>query len=107
MSDIFLSYSHQDRERVRVVVAQLEGQKWSVWWDRRLLPGQQWEAQLRDELKNCVPWWSFGPGIRSDQSGYYSRRPQDSRSMGSSQFRWIHLSLPPFQASSSTYTHPI
>ena len=53
MSDIFLSYSHQDRERVRPVVAQLEAQRWSVWWDRKLLPGQRWEAQLREELKNC------------------------------------------------------
>lgn len=53
MSDIFLSYSHQDRERVRPVVAQFEAQGWSVWWDRRLLPGQKWEALLRDELKNC------------------------------------------------------
>lgn len=53
MSDIFLSYSHQDRERVRPVVAQFEAQSWSVWWDRRLQPGQRWEAQLRDELKNC------------------------------------------------------
>lgn len=53
MSDIFLSYSHQDRERVRPVVAQFEAHSWSVWWDRRLLPGQRWEAKLRDELKNC------------------------------------------------------
>lgn len=53
MSDIFLSYSHQDRERVRPLVAQLEAQGWSVWWDRRLLPGEKWEALLRDELKNC------------------------------------------------------
>lgn len=53
MSDIFLSYSHEDRERIRPVVAQLEAQGWSVWWDRRILPGQRWEEQLRDELKNC------------------------------------------------------
>jgi hypothetical protein len=53
MSDIFLSYSHEDRERVRPVVACLEAQGWSVWWDRRILPGQRWEGQLHDELKNC------------------------------------------------------
>jgi TIR domain len=53
MTDIFLSYSHEDRERVRAIVAQLEAQGWSVWWDRRLIPGQHWEGQLRDELKNC------------------------------------------------------
>jgi hypothetical protein len=53
MSDIFLSYSHQDRERVRPVVALLEAQGWAIWWDRTLLPGQHWEDQLREELKNC------------------------------------------------------
>jgi hypothetical protein len=53
MNDIFLSYSHQDRERVRPIVARLEAQGWKVWWDRTLLPGQRWEDQLREELKNC------------------------------------------------------
>ena len=53
MSDVFLSYSHEDRERVRPVVTQLEAQGWSIWWDRRILPGQRWEEQLHDELKNC------------------------------------------------------
>ena len=53
MSDIFLSYSHQDRERIRPIVMQLEAQGWSVWWDRKVPPGQRWEDQLRDELKNC------------------------------------------------------
>jgi hypothetical protein len=53
MSDIFLSYSHEDRERVRPVVARLEAQGWLVWWDRTIRPGQRWEEQLRDELKNC------------------------------------------------------
>jgi hypothetical protein len=53
MSNIFLSYSHEDRDRIRPVVALLEAQGWSVWWDRRIVPGQTWEDQLRDELKNC------------------------------------------------------
>ena len=53
MSDVFLSYSHEDRDRVRPVVARLEAQGWSVWWDRKLLPGREWEKELCDELKNC------------------------------------------------------
>ena len=53
MSDVFLSYSHQDRERVRPVVALLEAQQWAVWWDRTLLPGQRWEDELRERLRNC------------------------------------------------------
>lgn len=53
MHQIFLSYSHQDRERVRPFVSLFETQRWSVWWDRKIVPGQAWEAQLREELKNC------------------------------------------------------
>lgn len=68
MNDIFVSYSHEDRERIRPVVAQLEAQGWPVWWDRRLLPGQRWEEQPREELKNCralVVMWTR-TSVRSD-----------------------------------------
>lgn len=53
MADIFLSHSHLDRGRVRPIVNCLQAEKWSVWWDRRLVAGERWEPQLRDELKNC------------------------------------------------------
>ena len=53
MGDIFFSYAHGDRERIRPLVAQLETRGWSVWWDRRVHPGQRWEELLRGELKNC------------------------------------------------------
>lgn len=33
MADIFISYSREDRERVRPVVEALQGQGWDVWWD--------------------------------------------------------------------------
>lgn len=39
MADIFLSYSSDDRGRVRPIVAALERRDWSVWWDREILPG--------------------------------------------------------------------
>ena len=40
MSDIFLSYSSADRDRVAPIAVALERQGWSVWWDRRILAGQ-------------------------------------------------------------------
>ncbi len=36
MSDIFLSYASEDRERVRPLVEWLEEHGWSVSWDRKL-----------------------------------------------------------------------
>jgi hypothetical protein len=39
MSDIFVSYDDQDRERVRRIVETLEARGWSVWWDHRISTG--------------------------------------------------------------------
>jgi hypothetical protein len=33
MADIFISYSREDRERVRPIVEGLQAQGWDVWWD--------------------------------------------------------------------------
>ncbi len=53
MSNIFLSYAAEDRERVRPVVARLEERNWSVWWDRRILPGQHWPEVIEEALRDC------------------------------------------------------
>jgi TIR domain len=56
MPDIFVSYATADRERVRPVVEALERRGWSVWWDRRILPGQNWDDAISGALETakCV-----------------------------------------------------
>ncbi len=56
MSDIFLSYASADRDRVRPLVAWLQGRGWSVWWDRTIVPGQTWDEVLAVALADsrCV-----------------------------------------------------
>ena len=44
--DIFLSYTHADRERVRPLVTLLEAEGWTVWWDRGIVPGAPWLPEL-------------------------------------------------------------
>ena len=56
MSDIFVSYDDQDRERVRRLVGALEARGWSVWWDHRLAAGEPFGQVIERELRaaSCV-----------------------------------------------------
>ena len=60
MSDIFLAYASEDRERVRPLVAALESTGWSVFWDRTIPAGLTWRdfitEQMRDARCFVVAW---------------------------------------------------
>ena len=43
MSDIFISYAKEDKEKAGLLAEVLEEQGWSVWWDRR---DPCWEGNL-------------------------------------------------------------
>ncbi len=53
MADIFLSYSRTDKPRVAPLVAALEAQGWSVWWDSALAPGEEFDQVTSAELDRC------------------------------------------------------
>ena len=42
MSDIFVSYASEDRERIMPLVRVLEKSGWSVFWDRTIPAGKTW-----------------------------------------------------------------
>jgi adenylate cyclase len=50
MADIFVSYARADKARVAPLVAALEAQGWSVWWDPAIIPGQAFDQLIRREL---------------------------------------------------------
>jgi len=56
MADIFISYAEEDIEHARALVHLLAGQDWSVFWDRKLLPGPRFREVLAQELDQarCV-----------------------------------------------------
>jgi len=56
MADIFVSYTRADQEMVRLIVALLEAQGWSVWWDTRISGGERWDAVIEREITaaRCV-----------------------------------------------------
>ena len=61
MNDIFLSYARQDIEVAKRLANALAGEKWSVWWDRKILAGTTWREVLEAALENSrciVVLWS-------------------------------------------------
>jgi formylglycine-generating enzyme required for sulfatase activity len=56
MSDIFISYSSEDRGKAKDIAEALVEQGFSVWWDRSILPGETFDTVIEEELDaaNCV-----------------------------------------------------
>ena len=78
MSDIFLSYTEQDREQARRIAAALESVGWAVWWDRRIPAGETWRSVLEDALQNMrcmIVLWS----ARSIESEWVSEEATEGR----------------------------
>jgi hypothetical protein len=56
MADIFISYAREDEHHVKQLVDALEQRGCSVFWDRRVPPGQTWRSHIGDALNGakCV-----------------------------------------------------
>lgn len=50
MSNLFLSYASEDRDRVRPLADLLAREGHSVWWDQRLNPGAQFQQEIDTAL---------------------------------------------------------
>ena len=50
MADVFLSYASTDRVKASTLVSLLESAGWSVWWDRDVEGGEEWERRIDKEL---------------------------------------------------------
>ena len=61
MTDVFISYDSEDREKARKLASALEACGWSVWWDRKIKAGQTFDQIIEHELetaKSVVVLWS-------------------------------------------------
>ena len=61
MTDVFISYASEDRERARKLATELEARGWSVWWDRNIIVGQAFDQVIEHELETAkcvVVLWS-------------------------------------------------
>src|SRR5262245_33837284 len=68
MADIFISYAKADRAKVAPLVAALEAEGWSVWWDREIVGGQEFDEMIMRELASAraaiVVWTKTSAGSR-------------------------------------------
>jgi len=61
MSDIFISYASGDRDKARTLAEFLRANGWSVWWDRAIPPGREFDEVIEEALdsaKCVVVLWS-------------------------------------------------
>ncbi|HEY4919176.1 MAG TPA: toll/interleukin-1 receptor domain-containing protein [Xanthobacteraceae bacterium] len=61
MADIFISYARGDRECARVLAQSLEQRGWTVWWDREVHAGEDFEEVIEREIDNAratIVLWS-------------------------------------------------
>ncbi len=49
--DIFISYAHEDKARIELLVHVLEDKGWSVFWDQYIRTGQDWRNKISEALK--------------------------------------------------------
>jgi TM2 domain-containing membrane protein YozV len=61
MSHIFISYASEDRLRAKALADVLECRGWSVWWDRTISPGKEFDQVIEEALDTAgcvVVLWS-------------------------------------------------
>jgi hypothetical protein len=53
MSDVFISYASEDRDRVRPLAEALQKRGFNIWWDRSLAAGQDYSQIIERELRSA------------------------------------------------------
>jgi hypothetical protein len=61
MADVFISYAREDRAAAQAVARALGDVGWSVWWDREIRVGSEFDRVIEAELTSAgcvVVLWS-------------------------------------------------
>ena len=78
MSEVFISYNHQDREYTQKIVSKLEKRGVRCWWDKNIVPGRQLTPEIFSVIENAkavlVIWSS-----NSTKSNWVRRESEAAR----------------------------
>ena len=68
MHDVFISYASADRPRAALLAHALQARGWSVWWDRTIPPGRQFDQVIEEALEasRCVVVLWSADSVASD-----------------------------------------
>jgi formylglycine-generating enzyme required for sulfatase activity len=54
MTDVFVSYKHEDRDYASAIVNMLEREGFSVWWDERITPRTEWDTAIDRAIESAA-----------------------------------------------------
>jgi hypothetical protein len=74
MSDIFISYAREDRDKAKALAELCQQQDWSVWWDRRIPPGRSFDEVIEEALGAAKCVWCAGRKAPHHQTGSKAKR---------------------------------
>ena len=61
MADVFISYSHENKDAARILAGVIEARGYDVWWDRELIAGDDYTnviEEVLDAAKAVIVLWS-------------------------------------------------
>lgn len=61
MTDVFISYSHQNRDAAQIIAEKVAAKGYEVWWDRELIAGDDYADVIEkviDQAKAVIVVWS-------------------------------------------------
>ena len=69
MADVFISYARADEKYAEKIANILKGWDFTVWWDRSILPGEDFRKKIKGQLetaKCAVVLWSMSAASESE-----------------------------------------
>jgi hypothetical protein len=83
VTDIFFSYSNEDRERVRPIYEALTAVGFEIFWDLQIPAGKDWDTFIKEQLtgaRSAIVFWSL-ESIASDNVRHEATVAKEQRKL--------------------------